>query len=31
MPASLTKALETTEGIPVDVTPEFELSKGVRP
>ncbi len=31
MPASLTKALESTKGIPVDITPEFELSKGVRP
>jgi hypothetical protein len=31
MPPSLTKALEATKGIPVDVTPEFELSQGVRP
>jgi hypothetical protein len=31
MPESLSKALETTGEIPVDVTPEFELSKGVRP
>jgi hypothetical protein len=31
MPASLAKALEATNGIPVDVTPEFELSEGVRP
>jgi hypothetical protein len=31
MPAALTKALEATKGIPVDVTPEFELSRGVRP
>ena len=31
MPAALTKALSATEGIPVDVTPEFELSQGVRP
>ena len=31
MPPSLTKALEVTNGIPVDVTPEFELSQGVRP
>jgi len=31
MPASLTKALDATKGIPVDVTPEFELSQGVRP
>jgi hypothetical protein len=31
MPASLTQALEATNGIPVDVTPEFELSQGVRP
>ena len=31
MPASLTKALDATKGIPVDITPEFELSQGVRP
>jgi hypothetical protein len=31
MPPALTKALSATEGIPVDVTPEFELSLGVRP
>jgi len=31
MPASLTQALDATKGIPVDVTPEFELSEGVRP
>jgi len=31
MPESLTKALDATKGIPVDVTPEFELSQGVRP
>jgi len=31
MPEALTKALEATAGIPVDVTPEFELGKGVRP
>ncbi len=31
MPPALTKALEATDGIPVDVTPEFELSQGVRP
>lgn len=31
MPASLTRALESTTGIPVDVTPDFELSAGVRP
>jgi hypothetical protein len=31
MPAELTQALDATKGIPVDVTPEFELSKGVRP
>jgi hypothetical protein len=31
MPQSLTHALDATEGIPVDVTPEFELSEGVRP
>jgi len=31
MPASLTRALDATKGIPVDVTPEFELSQGVRP
>jgi hypothetical protein len=31
MPQSLTVALEATKGIPVDVTPDFELSRGVRP
>ena len=31
MPDSLTRALEPTAGIPVDVTPEFELAHGVRP
>jgi hypothetical protein len=31
MPPALTQALEATKGIPVDVTPEFELGKGVRP
>jgi hypothetical protein len=31
MPPALTKALSATDGIPVDVTPEFELSQGVRP
>ena len=31
MPASLTQALDATKGIPVDITPEFELSQGVRP
>jgi len=31
MPAALTQALKATDGIPVDVTPEFELSQGVRP
>jgi len=31
MPPALTQALKLTEGIPVDVTPEFEISQGVRP
>jgi Peptidase family M49 len=31
MPRELTSALEATAGIPVDVTPEFELAHGVRP
>jgi hypothetical protein len=31
MPQSLTSALDATKGIPVDVTPDFELSQGVRP
>ncbi|MDP9051155.1 MAG: Zn-dependent hydrolase [Acidobacteriota bacterium] len=31
MPQSLTLALDATTGIPVDVTPDFELSNGVRP
>lgn len=31
MPPSLTKALDATSGVPVDITPEFELSHGVRP
>ena len=28
IPASLTEVLETTKDIPVDITPEFELSRG---
>ncbi len=31
MPPSLNKALESTSGIPIDITPDFELSRGVRP
>ena len=31
MPPALTRALESTAAIPVDITPDFELSKGVRP
>jgi len=31
MPEALTKALLTTKEIPIDILPEFELSKGVRP
>lgn len=31
MPEALTKALLTTKDIPVDILPEFELAKGVRP
>lgn len=31
MPQSLMRALDATNGIPVDVTPDFELSQGVRP
>jgi hypothetical protein len=31
MPATLTKALEATKNIPVDIAPHFELSKGTRP
>ena len=31
MPPSLTKALEATKGIPVDIAPHFELLQGVRP
>ena len=31
MPTSLQHALDATEGIPVDVTPEFELAGGARP
>jgi hypothetical protein len=31
MPPALTHALESTNGIPVDITPEFELARGVRP
>jgi hypothetical protein len=31
MPLALTRALETTKDIPVDIAPEFELSKGVWP
>ena len=31
MPGALAKALQKTQNIPVEVVPEFELSKGVRP
>jgi hypothetical protein len=31
MPPTLTHALESTTAIPVDITPDFELSRGVRP
>jgi hypothetical protein len=31
MPPSLSKALEKTKDIPVDIAPEFGLSRGVRP
>ena len=31
MPPALTKALESTTNIPVDIAPDFELSHGVRP
>lgn len=31
MPDGLARALETTKDIPVDLLPEFELAKGVRP
>jgi hypothetical protein len=31
MPGALAKALLTTKDIPIDILPEFELSKGVRP
>ncbi len=31
MPAALSKALDATAEIPVDITPDFELSRGVRP
>jgi len=31
MPEALTKALLTTKDIPIDILPEFELSKWVRP
>ncbi len=31
MSPALTKALEATKDIPVEIVPEFELSKGVRP
>jgi hypothetical protein len=31
VPATLTKALDTTKDIPVDISPLFELAKGVRP
>ena len=31
MPASLTRSLQATKDIPVDIAPHFELSKGVRP
>jgi len=30
MPDSLTRALESTKDIPIDVTPQFELEKEVR-
>jgi hypothetical protein len=31
MPTSLTKVLDATKDIPVDIVPEFELAKAVRP
>ena len=31
MPPALTQALASTRDIPVDITPEFELARGVRP
>jgi hypothetical protein len=31
MPDSLTKALDATKEIPVDVAPTFELAHGVKP
>ena len=31
IPPALTKALESTKDVPVEIVPEFELSKGVRP
>ena len=31
MPAEMTRALESTAEIPVDITPDFELAHGVRP
>jgi hypothetical protein len=31
MPPALTQALESTTAIPVDITPDFELSRGLRP
>ena len=31
MPPTLTRALESTTAIPVDITPDFELNRGVRP
>jgi hypothetical protein len=31
MPPTLTHALESTTAIPVDITPDFELNRGVRP
>jgi hypothetical protein len=31
MPRELTQALDAAKEIPVDITPEFELARGVRP
>jgi hypothetical protein len=31
MPKELTQALDAAKDIPVDITPEFELARGVRP
>jgi len=31
MPPALVHALESTANIPVDITPDFELARGVRP